>query len=276
MPVSVLLCEGSVGSPDPRILGKILAGICEVRPLGGKYGMGDRILARREASGAATIFGILDGDFREWSEPREEPIIWNAAGANNPTQLGWRWERKEIENYLIDPVVVEHALGSLPAGYCDCLDQVAARIGPYQAARLALTLVRPRFKPLSNCFGKKRGGLRHQIPDDLDDASCLVALKAEISEWNLSQAVNCHEAEEAFNRTLPECKSGGERFQNYLSGFAGKDLLVSMADHLQVMGFDSPAIFLETVLSAIASKVNDVSEWLPEWKKLKESVARNS
>ena len=32
MPVSLLLCEGGPGSPDVRVLSKVLAGLCEVRP----------------------------------------------------------------------------------------------------------------------------------------------------------------------------------------------------------------------------------------------------
>ncbi|MBF0428401.1 MAG: hypothetical protein HQL94_05715 [Magnetococcales bacterium] len=49
MPVNVLLCEGGAGSPDVRVLGKLLGGVCEIRPEGGKYGMGQKIIAKRSS-----------------------------------------------------------------------------------------------------------------------------------------------------------------------------------------------------------------------------------
>ncbi len=57
MPVSLLLCEGSASSPDARVLNRILAGLCAIQPLGGKYGMGDRIKARRDVLEQNTVFG---------------------------------------------------------------------------------------------------------------------------------------------------------------------------------------------------------------------------
>ena len=61
MPVAQILCEGGGSSPDARVLSRILPGY-EIRPSGSKYGMGDKIVARREIRGADTVFGLLDGD----------------------------------------------------------------------------------------------------------------------------------------------------------------------------------------------------------------------
>ncbi len=74
MPVSLLLCEGGPNSADVRVLVKLLAGRCAILPAGGKYGLGERIKARREAMGRATVFGILDGDFVvSWQGPADRP-----------------------------------------------------------------------------------------------------------------------------------------------------------------------------------------------------------
>ncbi len=111
MPVNLLLCEGGTNSPDIRVLGKLLAGICEIRPMGGKYGMGERIKARREILGGNVVFGLLDGDFQvNWELPQNRPRDWIVRKNKTKVLLGWRWERKEIENYLIDPVVVQLSL----------------------------------------------------------------------------------------------------------------------------------------------------------------------
>lgn len=70
--------------------------------------MGDRIIARREAIGRHDVFGILDRDFvRQWEEPSDSPIEWT--NLDRTIRFGWRWERKEIENHLVDPVVVDRA-----------------------------------------------------------------------------------------------------------------------------------------------------------------------
>ena len=80
MPVSLLLCEGGANSPDVRVLKKLVAGRCRVLPLGSKYGMGERIKARREAIGQTTVSGLLDGDFvAEWTAPDNIPRNWVAS-----------------------------------------------------------------------------------------------------------------------------------------------------------------------------------------------------
>src|SRR5580658_5908227 len=96
VPIAVLVCEGGPQSPDVRTLSKILAGLCEVRPFGSKYGMGDRIKGMRQNLGPV-VFGILDGDFQELDQPvAERPRDWIV----EEQVFGWRWGRKEIENYL--------------------------------------------------------------------------------------------------------------------------------------------------------------------------------
>lgn len=142
MPVALLYCEGSAGSADIRVLKKILRGPTLI-PAGGKHGMGDRILARREVHGQ-TVFGLLDGDFIEHlAEPRNVPSRWETKGDATTVHLGWRWERKEIENYLIDPAIVERTIKAerlTPVHYCEMLERAAGRVAIYEAARTALAL----------------------------------------------------------------------------------------------------------------------------------------
>jgi hypothetical protein len=77
VPVSQVLCEGGNNSPDVLVLRKLLTGRCTVLALGTKYGMGARIVARREASGRDDVFGILDGDYvRVWKQPVNQPVEW--------------------------------------------------------------------------------------------------------------------------------------------------------------------------------------------------------
>jgi hypothetical protein len=139
MPVAQILCEGVNNSPDVRVLHKLLAGVCEVKPSYGKYGMGERIIARREVLGINSVFGILDGDFlSDWNNFSDSIRDWKG----DDTLLGWRWNRKEIENYLVDPEVVTKAIQLTPeqkTNYTKALEQARDFIAVYQAARTALS-----------------------------------------------------------------------------------------------------------------------------------------
>lgn len=127
--------------------------------------MGNVINGGREGIGRQTIFGILDGDFpKEWNQPTGVPKRWMASDG---VALGWRWERTEIENYVIDPTVVAKALGSAapqPANYVAALEAARDRLMFYQAARAALSDRRRRFSPLSCSFGRERGREDHPLP----------------------------------------------------------------------------------------------------------------
>src|SRR5258706_5075683 len=115
MPVNILFCEGGGGSPDIRVLQSILLGInLTIEPSDSKYGLGAKIRAYRESISGSVIAGIRDSDFdRDLLPPTGRVHEWRVE--NDSVWLGWYWGRVEIENYLIDPVVVEHALGvSIP------------------------------------------------------------------------------------------------------------------------------------------------------------------
>jgi hypothetical protein len=275
MPVNLLLCEGYASSPDARVLNRVLAGLCAIRPLGGKYGMGDRVKAGRDVlrQPQPTVFGLLDGDFpADWNMPAGRPRTWIGS---DQTMLGWRWERKEIENYLIDPEVVRRALGAVapPAGnYQAVLERARDRVSTYQAARLALVVNRPRFRPMANSFGRQYSALGHLMPDNFDEDTCLKGIRQVVGEHNSGQAVVIQAVETEFQTRRIECETGGTRFSHFLTSFAGKDLLLAMSDDLQAFGFASPAVFLEKVLSGIDNATDNVALWLAEWTTLRQFV----
>ncbi len=223
MPVNLLLCEGVEKSPDIRVLSKLLVGRCEVRALGGKYGMGERILARRETLKGDVVFGVLDGDFHEaWTPPENHPRRWIVQSPER--HLGWRWERKEIENYLIDPIVAGHALGwteSERTLYSAVLIAARDRIASYQAARTALSVSRVRFKPLSNQWGRPIGRDKHELPIDFSVEVCRTKINELIQAHNESQAIDEAATTSSFERLMTECGSGGCRSEAFLPAFAG-------------------------------------------------------
>jgi hypothetical protein len=273
MPVSLLLCEGMDSSPDVRVLTKLLAGRCRILPHGGKYGMGNRIIARREVIGQDSVFGMLDGDFIEkWTPPVDRPVDWKSA--DDTVLFGWRWERKEIENYLIDPAVVEFSLGqTLPIqDYQSSLVAARDRLPIYQAARTALATSRLRFRDLPSSFGKARGRERHPFPDNLDEATCQDGLREVVSFHQGSQVVKLDDVQAKFSALLPEFEPGGVRHRSFLHAFSGKDLLWLMDDALRGFGFTGAWTFREKILNCIAQSPDDIGGWLPEWRELQLAI----
>jgi hypothetical protein len=274
MPVNILLCEGAENSPDVRLLGKLLAGRCVIKPMGGKYGMGARIKARREIPGISDVFGVMDGDFRsDWHPPTDAPIRWETNDTRE--HLGWRWERKEIENYLIDPHVVcrvfpEENLDS--RSYAAILLKARDRIADYQAARTALSASRLRFMDLPSSFGKTRGKEKHPFPDDFDEESCRICIAENIRNHTASQIVSETDVMARFTAYIAECRPDGVRYNCYLQAFAGKDLLWAMDEDLKKLGFPGAMTFREKILVAITECPEDIALWLPEWDALRREV----
>lgn len=275
MPVNLLFCEGVAGSPDIRVLSTLLQGfVGEVRPSGPKYGLGHRIRAHREVMQTSRIAGIIDGDFvGDWPSPEPDPKRWVIPGN---IVLGWRWRRKEIENYLIDPIVVVGALGEGAPNrevYGGLLTQAADTIAIYQAARTALSLVRTRFEPLPDCWGPPRTADRHPFPPDISDAACRGGIETTVTDHAIEQTVTVEQAIDRYEQLLPDFAADGIRRQDYLSTFAGKDLLIGMDAGLRNLGFQSSSAFREKIVLGIEKAGAVLARtWITEWAALATAV----
>jgi hypothetical protein len=275
MSVSLLYCEGGDKSPDSRILSKILAGVCTVEAFGSKYGFNNKIMIARGFQPATA--GIRDRDFDDEDEspPKNRPRIWSVNWQNQTVQLGLLWERKEIENYIIDPDVVRFALGSKapPASdYRAALDDAAHLIADYSAARIALSqsaIKKP--KQLRNYWHSTTGG-KHPFPDSLTEADCYAGIRSCVQDYNRIQTVSEEDVLTTFQQILPTCRSGGVRFQHYLTFFSGKDLLCGMervgARFIRGTAWD----FCNVLVERIANSKEDIWNWLPEWQQLRNLV----
>lgn len=275
MSVNILFCEGVSSSPDIRVLSSVLQGLVgEVRASGGKYGLGTRILAHRELLPDGKIAGILDGDFVEnWEGPNPAPRSWITGGA---VVLGWRWQRKEIENFLVDPAVVSRCLGEAAPNldnYREVLEDAANAIANYQAARTALSVSRRRFQELPSCWGPEDAFDRQPFPQDLSDRGCRDALRVSVQAHAAGQAVTIDEVNMRYEQLLPEFAAGGARRRDYLWTFAGKDLLIAMENGLQHLGFQTPRAFREKIVLGIEKTGGEVLRgWIQEWASLADLV----
>jgi hypothetical protein len=227
MPVMLLLCEGVRDSPDVRVLNRLLGGYCAVEPVGSKYGMDTQVLVRRDVNPATTVMGLKDADFfRDWMTPGDSPDPWSKrVGGGSAVRLGWSWARKEIENYLIDPIVVARALGpkAPPSDvYREALDRAAGEISDYTAARTTLSLCRLKVKQLPNKWGTARGRDRHPLPDALARSSYRKELKRIVRRQTHGTLPETRQVVAEFRRQLRSHERTGIRRAHYLHTYAGK------------------------------------------------------
>jgi hypothetical protein len=266
----MLLCEGVATSSDVRVLTCLLRGYCQVMPIGSKHSMLNQIeVRRREIS--PKIYGLQDRDFvRDWGIPNDQPKEWRLRGNNR--LMGWYWERKEIENYLIDPNVVSKALGNkMPPNYTDMLEIAANKIWRYQAARTALSNCRKYFRPLKTGFGKERGKENHPFPEDFTDTMCRQGITDVVnSHLSKNELVEKEEVLETYQNILNEFEDSGIRRQYFLYTFAGKDLLWAMNEELKNLG--GAINFQERVLVGIEDSPENIGTWLPEWQTLQQII----
>lgn len=269
MSLNVLYCEGNSKSLDIRLLQQLLPGTCLIKPIGGKfYGFEDKIISDRAIN--PKLAGLRDRDF-DCRDLRiaNEPIEW----FDRDVQIGWFWERKEIENYLIDPEVVRRALGRKAPPmdeYKLALQKSAETISAYTAARTALSCYR-----FQNSWGDQVDKT-HRFPQlsKLGKDQCRDKIGEIVRKDKGDRIVEEQNVVDKFSNLLPLHRPGGSRFQNCLTFFAGKDLLYVMKNKLQEFGFNSKDPineFLERVLQRIELS-EDVWTWIPEWQKLRELI----
>jgi hypothetical protein len=280
--VNILYCEGVAKSPDVRVIGAIIPPGCIVRPIGSKQGLAQRILGAKDVRTSSTVAGLRDRDFdNDDNQPTATPRDWYITEAGTRVALGWYWERKEIENYLIDPKVVKKALGGDAPPmeqYRAALTASAQKIGAYTAARITLSLyLSHRPSPPYNFWGderEKNAGYRFPKDKGLTEVNCKAELNSIIRQYEQRLASPKKNPIEEFERLLPTCCPGGSRFvnQNYMTFFAGKDLLYGMRDELSRFGFDTPVVFRERILKGIEETAEDIWTWLPEWQRLRDFI----
>ncbi len=118
MPVNIIYCEGGTKDPPDQVIIKaILIGArVDVESVGGKGPLSSLIHTLRRSTQSSQVttvnhsaFALRDRDFDDLDMAAAGPIPW-ILKQDGKTQIGWRWLRNSLENYLIDPVVVAKSL----------------------------------------------------------------------------------------------------------------------------------------------------------------------
>lgn len=282
MSVGNLYCEGQKKKIDIRVLQLIVSGVgCRVIPTEGKRELEQKlkvITTSPDVTGFTQIIsaGIRDRDFEtqfyeRLDNPQQRPINW----MYKTSQIGWVWERKEIENYLIDPVIIRKTLADrvdLPK-YEVALQSSAESLTRYTTARVALSLCRYPTAILKNRWGEACGLRHHCLPQQRDYQSCVQGIEEICQNHRQQYQLNALKVLDEFQRLLLSFETSGSKFSHFLTVFSGKDLVAAMGSELMQMGLGEPGQFLARILKALETSPEPVWEWLPEWQNLRNAIA---
>lgn len=253
-----LLCEGDERSPDAPLARAILRGVpVTVVPVGSR----GALLAAADDDTRA----LRDGDFPDdpagWA-PLPGVGAWDEGGR----RIGWRWRRKEVENYLVDPEVLARVYGWDAArrrAYDALLGAAIDACAERTAARMALLGLVPRFE--------------RRVVRPFDPVLAGDALVAELRDRHRRARQAPARSEDAlvarFHALLPLCLPGGPCHHPWV--IAGKDLAGAFA---RIRGAREafPALLdtrrLAADVIAAVERAEAPHGWLPEWAALRAEV----
>ncbi|MDP2313422.1 MAG: hypothetical protein Q8P41_10985 [Pseudomonadota bacterium] len=255
-----LLCEGDDRGPAAPVIRAILRGLpVVVEPRGSRGAFGPAV-ARDPAARA-----LRDGDFPDdpagW-RPCAGVGHWDEAGV----RLGWRWRRKEIENYLVDPEVLTRTFGwdaERRIAYDALLREALAACAERTAARMALLQLVPRFeRPVVRRFDPTLAGA--ELEEELRRRHRRTTQAASRSEEELVAR---------FRELRSLCLPGGPCHHPWV--MAGKDLAGAFARLRGVRGtfpelLDTGKLG-DSVIAAL-HRAEGPHRWLPEWEALRAEV----
>jgi len=258
VPVVKLFVEGRL---DLEVLNPIFTGSPTLVQGGSKYTLKSRAFTEREENKVKAGY-IRDRDF-DFEPPKDltSPTV--------DSDYGWRWCRHEMENYLLEPTIINQATGWVIADIEDALRQAATSIRSYQAARWTIGQVRRSLPPDYQLKTRPDNLKDIEVPQNLD--------KLFINDWT-KHRINEHRT--AINTaTDPNTvESSLQRYADYfnetfiadttqlLVWFSGKDLMAGMGHWLVGRGVANPGVFRAQLRDWIITNPAEALNLLPEWK----------
>ncbi len=184
MSVSVLLVEGKL---DAEVLSPVL-GTLPVRvtleAVGSKSSLKPRARDRRQGPVGVSTCYVRDRDF-DFDPPVDSSQPTVDSRQETGGVLGWRWSRHELENYLLEPRLVEAATGWSAADFERELLAAARNLQHYNAARWAVGIARRSLPPF-NDLPTRPAELTNEVKTSSQTARKLPALPGLCSTWRPS------------------------------------------------------------------------------------------
>jgi len=165
VPLAKLYVEGDL---DAAIYNKVFSGVL-IEQGGSKTAIKPQARKDRTLKVEAGYLRDRDFDF----SPTEIVSTPTVDALHNGKPLGWRLNRHELENYLIDPRVVSSTFGIQVGAWETALSHAATKICHYQVARWTIGFVRSNLPPNYELNTKPDGIDEMRLPADLTEAISL-------------------------------------------------------------------------------------------------------
>jgi hypothetical protein len=271
MPVDFLYVEGEL---DEEILYQVVQTLSAAPTLergGSKSSLAPKTRDKRKTVPNACYLRDRDFDYdppADCSNPCVDQSDNRAENAG-PQVLGFRWSRHSIENYLLEPSIVELATGWSAADFTTALVSAAHRIGDYTAARWTVGIVRRSLPPLRELATRPPFKNEIKIPDDCTSQWCSSWAATHIEDFRNS----IHSVvAPAFVKTLLDENVKRIRAMNsveqILLWHSGKDLLAALASSMNKRRPNNPVDFRRAIARWIRNNPTLALPLLPEWQAL--------
>jgi len=271
MPVSRLLVEGKL---DAILLSAFLGGNPPVEPRGSKNSLKPITAEEMSHEGPRVAF-VRDRDF-DFDPPLDEKVeLTEITDTRFPEPLGWYWSRHEIENYLLDPAIIQLVWPSVSRhDYESMLVKAAVKIRFYEAARWAVGIARRalpphyelRTRPAELCDRELA------VPAWFDMERCQQWAVACIGEHcnRLTECLSVCTAVDVIERmsdhlAVHECSD----CKKILTWFSGKDLLCALAPEIERVFNRVPGSFRARIRDWIMQHPEEAVRALPPWDTLR-------
>jgi len=267
MSIKYLLVEGKL---DEQCLTPIFEGKVTVERGGSKYSL------KPEARTRATLkkqpyFFLRDRDF-DYEPPEDtsqpQPFIVNGK------TIGWHWCRHEIENYLLDPKIVQAAFSNIDwDNYQNQLQAAAYNIRFYEAARWSIGVARRSLPPHYELETRPSDLHEIAIPVDCSDQSAYIWLRDTSNIFYSRVSDSLRKDVIATSYQVFKDKFNDDFCQdtnNILLWFSGKDLLAAMSTWCIENSFQSPGEFRAKLGKWCRDNPEEVVNLLPEWQALRQ------
>lgn len=223
MPLTKLYVEGDL---DAAIYNKLFPGVL-IEQGGSKTSLKPQTRKDRVLRVEAGYLRDRDFDFSPTNFVNTPTID----AEHNGKPLGWRLNRHELENYLLDPRVVSSTFGIQVGAWETALNDAATKICHYQVARWTVGFVRSNLPPNYELNTKPGGIDEMRLPSDLSEAVslqwCKDAIRAFRDKIDPHLDVNSIDAEIERRRSTFQAESL-KSCEYVLLWCSGKDLFAAV------------------------------------------------
>jgi hypothetical protein len=189
--------------------------------------------------------------------------------------LGWRWSRHELENYLLEPRLVEAATGWDAADFARELLTAARHLQHYTTARWAVGIARRSLPPF-NDLPTRPAELTNEIklPADCSQAACVTWAMRHVEAFRRQVEATLDVA--SIQASLAEHAqrlAGLMTTSEVLIWYSGKDLLAALAPLIATRPEDNPKAFLRQLSRWVRDRPQEAVALFPEWQALLAALA---